>query len=109
MTDATSTVRRAHLLAAFVVGAIALVTAGGVVFAHTDFDSSLPTDGAVVEGPLSEVVVNFTNPATPAGEGFGRACMAAVNASPRWTPALDEDGEAVASRPAPFDCRWRQR
>ncbi|MCA9535065.1 MAG: TonB family protein [Myxococcales bacterium] len=46
---------------------------------------------------------------TPAGEGFGRACMAAVNASPRWSPALDEDGEAVTSRPAPFDCRWRQR
>ena len=47
-----------------------MVAMGGVVSAHTDFVSSTPTDGAVVDDPLSEVVVNFTNAAQPAGEGF---------------------------------------
>lgn len=43
---------------------------GQTVSAHTDFDSSAPTDGAVVDAPLGEVVVNFTNPAVPAGDEF---------------------------------------
>ncbi len=43
---------------------------GRVVSTHTDFHSSTPTDGALVDGPLSQITVNFTNPAPPAGEGF---------------------------------------
>lgn len=42
----------------------------GVASAHTDFESSTPADGAVVEGPLDEIVVRFTNQAEPAGDGF---------------------------------------
>lgn len=41
-----------------------------VAFAHTDFDSSDPADQATVDGPLASVAVNFTNPASPSGEGF---------------------------------------
>lgn len=55
------------------VGMIVILASFGaadVASAHTDFDSSIPADGEVVEGPLSEVVVNFTNPAQAAGDGF---------------------------------------
>ena len=55
---------------AAVIAVFAVFATGQVASAHTDFDSSSPTEGAVVEGPLTEVVVNFTNPARPAGEGF---------------------------------------
>ena len=47
-----------------------LLGTGRAVSAHTDFDSSTPGDGEVVDAPLAEVVVNFTNPARPAGDGF---------------------------------------
>ena len=40
------------------------------VSAHTDFVASDPTDGAIVEGPLSSVTVEFTNPAVESGDGF---------------------------------------
>lgn len=58
----------------FIGGAIIAIAAtlgmSGVVSAHTDFESSVPTDQAIVDGPLDEVIVNFTNPATEAGSGF---------------------------------------
>lgn len=38
--------------------------------AHTDFDFSLPTDGASVGEPVSEVTVAFTSPVTLVGNGF---------------------------------------
>ena len=38
--------------------------------AHTDFDFSLPTDGASVGEPVSEVTVAFTLPVTLVGNGF---------------------------------------
>lgn len=40
------------------------------VSAHTDFESSTPADGATVDGPLTVVVVDFTNPARMVGDGF---------------------------------------
>lgn len=40
------------------------------VEAHTDFDYSLPTDGASVAEPLKEVTVAFTLPVTLVGNGF---------------------------------------
>ena len=42
----------------------------GTVSAHTAFAGSTPTDGAILDVPVSEILVEFTNPATPAGEGF---------------------------------------
>jgi methionine-rich copper-binding protein CopC len=47
--------------------ATALATPAG---AHTDFDFSLPTDGASVGEPVSEVAVAFTLPVTLVGNGF---------------------------------------
>ena len=38
--------------------------------AHTDFDYSVPTDGASVGEPVSEVTVAFTQPVTLVGNGF---------------------------------------
>jgi copper transport protein len=38
--------------------------------AHTDFESSTPADGDVVDEVVGEIVVRFTAEATPAGEGF---------------------------------------
>lgn len=46
---------------------------------------------------------------SPAGEGFGQACMEALRRSPGWTSALDEAGAPVASPPRPFDCTFRQQ
>src|SRR6056297_3619902 len=113
MTDAKSTVRRARLLAAFVVGALALVTAGGVASAHTDFDSSLPTDGAVVEGPLSEVVVNFTNPATPVGEGFELLDPTGTIRTPSSIDETDGTSFVLAFEPplgaGTYGLRWNVR
>jgi copper transport protein len=47
-----------------------LLVAPGSVTAHTDFDFSLPTDGASVGEPVSEVTVAFTLPVTLVGNGF---------------------------------------
>lgn len=38
--------------------------------AHTDFDFSLPTDGAVVPEPVDEITIGFTLPVTLVGNGF---------------------------------------
>lgn len=40
------------------------------VHAHTDFDFSLPTDGASVGNPVDEITVAFTLPVTLVGNGF---------------------------------------
>jgi methionine-rich copper-binding protein CopC len=58
------------------VGAVSILVpatvfpAHGTVFAHTEFDYSLPTEGASVGNPVSEVVVAFTSPVTLVGNGF---------------------------------------
>lgn len=70
MTAATTRSRRAALLVAVFTVLSAVFGTWGTAAAHTDFESSAPADGDVVEGPLAEVVVDFTNPATPAGDGF---------------------------------------
>ena len=38
--------------------------------AHTAFESSDPTDGAVVDQPVEEMRLTFTNDATPVGDGI---------------------------------------
>lgn len=70
MTETAFQSRRVRLAVALVIAALVSIGTGQLASAHTDFDSSSPTDGAVVDGPLSEVTVNFTNPARAAGEGF---------------------------------------
>lgn len=67
----TLLVSRARLVAATVLALVVVVGAwSSPVAAHTEFVSSTPTDGATVEGPLSVVVVEFTNPAVESGDGF---------------------------------------
>lgn len=70
MTAAKTRSGRVRIAVALVIGALMAVGIGQSASAHTDFDSSSPTDGAVIDGPLAEVVINFTNPARPAGDGF---------------------------------------
>lgn len=72
MTDAPTrrSRARARWLGALVAALAATVAWPGVAAAHTDFESSTPDDGAVVDGPLDEIVLRFTNPAEPAGDGF---------------------------------------
>lgn len=87
MTAATARYRRARIAVALAIGALVAIGTGQLASAHTDFDSSNPADGAVVDGPLTEVVVNFTNPARPAGEGFQLLDPAGAVVSPS---AVDE-------------------
>ena len=64
----TSSARARLLGAALVfVAATAIASPAG---AHTDFDFSVPTDGASVGEPVSEVTVAFTLPVTLVGNGF---------------------------------------
>lgn len=70
MTAGTTPSRRVRVAIALMIGAVVSIGTAQHASAHTDFDSSSPADGAVVDGPLTEVVVNFTNPARPAGDGF---------------------------------------
>jgi copper resistance protein C len=42
----------------------------GRTSAHTDLDFTLPTDGASVGEPVSEITVGFTEPVTLVGPGF---------------------------------------
>ena len=46
------------------------VAAAPSVGAHTGFESSDPADGAQVDAPVSTIVLTFTGPAEPAGDGF---------------------------------------
>ena len=49
---------------------LAALSVARPVGAHTDFDYSVPTDGASVGTPLTEVTVAFTLPVTLVGSGF---------------------------------------
>jgi methionine-rich copper-binding protein CopC len=67
MTSPT-TLRRA--LPALLVAIGVLFLAPPTAYAHTDFDYSLPTDGASVGEPVDEITVAFTLPVTLVGNGF---------------------------------------
>ncbi|MDH3683804.1 MAG: copper resistance protein CopC/CopD [Acidimicrobiia bacterium] len=49
-------------------GALGLLA--GPVGAHTGFESSDPSDGATIEEPIERLVLRFSGPAEPAGDGF---------------------------------------
>lgn len=78
--------------------------------AHTEFESSTPTDGAVVDEPVSEVVISFTNPATPVGDEFVAFDASGVVRSP--TSVISPDGRDFELRFEPplegqVGIRWR--
>ncbi|WP_299445965.1 CopD family protein [uncultured Phycicoccus sp.] len=60
----------ARLLVALLGAALAVLLLPAQASAHTEFDGSSPTDGAVVAAPLDRVVVSFTEPATASGDGI---------------------------------------
>lgn len=72
--------RRAMVIAALLAGVMWLSTAPAS--AHTGFESSDPTDGAVIDEPIEQVVLRFSGPAQPAGEGFVILDSAGVVRSP---------------------------
>jgi copper transport protein len=62
---------RARLVLAAILATVVMAFGwSNVASAHTDFESSIPTDQEVVAGPLDQVIVSFTNAANAAGEGF---------------------------------------
>lgn len=67
MTTSTAS-WRALLALAVMFGA--LLIAPAAARAHTDFDYSLPADGASVGQPVEEITVAFTSPVTLVGNGF---------------------------------------
>ena len=64
-----NTLRRV-LLAAVVACTAAVLGLSAPASAHTAFVGSNPANGDVVDGPVSQIVLEFTSPATEAGDGF---------------------------------------
>lgn len=57
-------------LALLVLIPVFLVFAATPAWAHTEFESSSPTDGALIEGPVDEITLVFTTAAEPTGDAF---------------------------------------
>ena len=111
MTAATPLLRRARPVVGLILVVLTILVGGRTASAHTDFESSSPADGEVVEAPLSEVVVDFTNAARPAGEGFE---LLDPSGSIRIPSAVDEtDGTSFVLTFDPplsagtYGLRWR--
>ena len=103
--------RLGRLLAS--IAACVLVFWPAAASAHTDFESSTPTDGETVDGPLSEVIVEFTNPAEPAGEGFELLDPSGVVRAPTSIDPTDGTAFVLTFDPALTDgtygLRWQVR
>jgi methionine-rich copper-binding protein CopC len=59
-----------RLLAITISSVIVLLAAPGLAEAHTEFDFSVPADGASVSTPVDEITVAFTSAVTLVGNGF---------------------------------------
>ncbi|HEX6221144.1 MAG TPA: copper resistance CopC family protein [Acidimicrobiia bacterium] len=55
--------------ALWLAGALVLMQAAPAL-AHTEFDSAIPADQAVVDDPVAEITIAFTLPVTVVGNGF---------------------------------------
>lgn len=62
-----------HVPALLVVLLFAVLAPAGDAHAHTGLDTSTPADGAVVDGPLTEVVLDFTGTPTVLEDGIAVA------------------------------------
>ena len=58
------------LLATIVVCVVALLGFARPAAAHTSFVASDPADGSIIDGPVSDIVIQFTGVSEEAGEGF---------------------------------------
>lgn len=110
MTKQPTVVRARLVLLATCLSLLAIVGWPAPASAHTDFEASVPADGATVEGPLSTVTVEFTNPAVESGDGFQ---LLEPDGTVRVPDSLDPtDGTSfVASFDPPLDAgaygfRW---
>ncbi len=83
---------RVRWATALLVCIAALVLGPSTASAHTEFVSSAPADGEAVEGPLSTIVINFTNPAVESGDGFE---LLAPDGSIR-TPSVVDAGDGTS-------------
>ncbi len=70
MTDQLSVVRARRAFGAVCLVVLVVFGWSSSASAHTDFVASVPADGVTVDGPLSSVTVEFTNPAVESGDGF---------------------------------------
>ncbi len=57
-------------LLAVVLSVLGVATGGSTVSAHTSFAGSTPSNGSTVVEPVGEILIEFTNPSTEAGDGF---------------------------------------
>lgn len=55
---------------ALVLAAAIVWLAAPVALAHTDFEFSIPADGATLDEPVSMITIVFSGEAEPSGEGF---------------------------------------
>lgn len=60
--------RRSSLLCLWALAMV--LTTSSPASAHTGFESSAPSDGETVGSPVAEIVLVFSGPAEPVGEGF---------------------------------------
>ena len=110
MSNLPGIVRAQRAILAVCTALLVSIGIASPVSAHTDFDGSEPSDGAVFDGPLSTVTVNFTNPAVESGDGFQ---LLEPDGTVRDPDSLDtSDGTSfVASFDPPLDAgtygfRW---
>lgn len=69
--DLSLAVRRACAVLLVTLMSLAVSMIGdGAVSAHTGFESSTPSEGAVIEAPVELVTIVFTGEATPVGDEF---------------------------------------
>ncbi len=61
---------RRLLFAVLLACTVALLGGATPASAHTDFVGSNPANGDVVDGPVSQIVLEFTGESTEAGDGF---------------------------------------
>ena len=111
MSEHVVSARRVLLLA--VIAACLTALWPSAVSAHTDFESSIPADGEVVAGPVSEVVLNFTSPAEPAGDGFELLAPSGEIREPTSIDPTDGTSFVLTFDPAlgagTYGLRWQVR
>lgn len=92
---------------------LAIGFGGRTTFAHTDFESSSPSDGETVTGPVSQITVTFTNPAVAAGEGFSALDSSGAVRMPTSIEVVDDRVFVLTFDPplaaGPVAVRWEVR
>jgi len=100
--------RSGRVVVALVIALGVLIIGPSVASAHTDFESSQPADGSTVEGPLDDVILDFTGTPTAIDDGIVVADALGVQYVPvevtqddlritaRFDPALGDGSYTLA-------------